>query len=184
MALRAVTGFKGSGKTCYTTARLCDAYQEGQSIYSNYTLEFPYHPLHMEDFIEDMMELENLTMAVDEAQLYFDCRMSSSKRNRLFSYMMLQSRKRHVDIVLTSQQLANLDIRIRRNLDYLYECVPMVSNGSGKYRKATVEEIEARVIEKVYIRETNYAQETVKAFLFDPSPYFALYNSDELCDIV
>ena len=183
MVLRLMTGIKGSGKTCYTTALLCESYRQGRTVYANYHLRFPYTPLNMEQIIEDMENLQNVAIAIDEAQIYFDCRMSASKQNRLFSYLMLQSRKRNVDINMTSQQLFNVDIRIRRNLDYLYECVPMVEVMPGRYRRATVEEIEARVIDKIFIRETNYAQEGVRSFLFDPKPYFPLYDSDELCDI-
>lgn len=178
-----MTGVKGSGKTCYTTAGLCEAYQHGKQVYANYHLYFPYTPLDMEDIIENMGNLQNVSIAIDEAQIYFDCRMSASKQNRLFSYLMLQSRKRNVDITMTSQQLWNVDVRIRRNLDYLCECVAMVEKAPGKYRRATVEEIEARKIDRIFIRETNYAQESVRAFLFNPGPYFALYNSDEICAI-
>ena len=183
VALRLMTGVKGSGKTCYTTARCCNGYQEGKTVYSNYGLEFPYTPLHMEEIIDNMKELKDVVIAIDEAQIYFDCRMSGSKQNRLFSYLMLQSRKRNVDILMTSQQLWNVDIRIRRNLDYLYECVAMVERSPGQYRRATVEEIEARKIDRIFIRETNYAQETAGAFLFNPGPYFNLYNSDEIMTI-
>ena len=183
MVLRLMTGVKGSGKTCYMTALLCESYRQGRTVYANYHLQFPYTPLNMEEIVDDMENLQNVAIAIDEAQIYFDCRMSASKQNRLFSYLMLQSRKRNVDINMTSQQLFNVDVRIRRNLDYLCECVAMVEVSPGRYRRATVEEIEARVIDKIFIRETNYAQEGVRSFLFEPKPYFALYDSDEICAI-
>lgn len=183
MSLRLMTGVKGSGKTCLTTAMLCESYQKGRGIYANYALKFPYTPLDMEDIVENMENLQDVAIAIDEAQIYFDCRMSASKQNRLFSYLMLQSRKRNVDILMTSQQLWNVDVRIRRNLDYLSECVAMVEKAPGKFRRATVEEIEGRRVDRVFVRETNYAQESSRSFLFNPTPYFTLYNSDEICSI-
>lgn len=184
MALRLITGCKGAGKTALCTSRMVDAVRAKQTVYANYHLRFPYTPLNMDVLIENMKDLHDASIAIDEAQIYFDCRCSATKRNRQFSYLMLQSRKRNVDINLTSQQKANVDIRIRRNLDYLYECVPMVERSPGKYRVATIDEIEARQVERVFVRETNYAQGAMRKYLFDPHPYFGLYNSDEILDIV
>lgn len=188
MALRLITGIKGSGKTSFAVSKLATAAMNGQTVFSNFTLKFPpQYPvrrLDMGAFVEEMTDLRKVALCIDEAQIYFDCRMSGTKRNRMFSYVMLQSRKREVDIYLTSQQRQNVDIRIQRNLDYLYECTPLVERRPGQYRVARVEEIEAREIDRVLVVETNFAQECVQRLLFDPTPYFALYDSDEICDIV
>lgn len=189
MALSLITGIKGSGKTSFAVSKLVEAARQGREIFANFRLKFPpMYPtryLDMEAFAEEMVTLRKVAVCIDEAQIYFDCRMSGSKRNRLFSYVMLQSRKREVDFLLTSQQERNVDIRIRRNLDYRYDCTALVAvpGRPGRYRVATVEQIEAKAIDRIQVVETNYAQNRVRRILFDPTPYFALYDSDELCSI-
>ena len=189
MALSLITGIKGSGKTSFAVSKLAEAATQGREIFANFQLKFPpMYPtryLEMEAFAEEMVTLRKVAVCIDEAQIYFDCRTSGSKRNRLFSYVMLQSRKRDVDFLLTSQQERNLDIRIRRNLDYRYDCMALVAvpGRPGRYRVATVEQIEAKAIDRIQVVETNYAQNRVRKILFDPRLYFVLYDSDELCCI-
>ncbi len=73
------------------------------------------------EFFVDAMEnntiLYDTTVVLDEAYLFADARMSQSGFNKLLSYFVLQTRKRDVDLYLTTQQFENIDRRLRQNTD-------------------------------------------------------------------
>jgi zona occludens toxin (predicted ATPase) len=137
--------------------------------------------------IENPNWVKDGIIAIDEAQTFVDCRMAASKKNRLFSYIMLQGRKRKIDIIMTTQQLDNVDIRIRRNLEHLYECKALVKDEDGekkRLRPATAEEIEGQMVDLVHITFTDYTMGRRMKMLFNPHPMFKLYDSDEFVDII
>jgi hypothetical protein len=123
-------------------------------------------------------ELRDLSLGVDEAQLYFDCRLSGTKKNRLFSYIMLQTRKRKMDMYLTTQQLGNVDVRIRNNLDYLYQCNALVKR-KRKYYFASAEDCDRQRIDGIYVIEYNFSQGITQKFAFNPKPWFKFFDTEE-----
>lgn len=183
MSLKLLTGFKGHGKTVLLTKFLHDDYRKGRDIYSNYGLTFPHKKIDIGWMLEHPDQMVDASIGIDEAQTYFDCRCSGTKRNRVFSYLMLQSRKRGVDIYFTSQQFENVDIRIRRNIDYLYECTAYIIEDK-RLRKANVQEIEAEKIDRVVITLFNYTNNKRQRFVFNPKKYFPLYDTNEFVDII
>jgi len=185
LSLKVITGYKGAGKTAFCTSLCNTGHQHGRRIFSNYKLEFPYKPIDLKAMIENPNWVKDGIIAIDEAQTFVDCRMSASKKNRLFSYIMLQGRKRKIDIILTTQQIDNVDIRIRRNLEHLYECKALVKDEEmHKLRPATAEEIEGQMVDLVHITFTDYTMGRRMKMLFDPHPMFKLYDSDEFVDIM
>lgn len=187
MSLKVIVGHKGDGKTNLCTSLCYNGWLAGRKIFSNYKLEFPFTPIDLKAMIENPDWVRDGIIAIDEAQTFVDCRMAGSKKNRLFSYIMLQGRKRKIDIILTSQQLDNVDIRIRRNLEHLYECeaiVKDVRDGKPILRRATAEEKEAAHVDLVKVTFTDYTMGVRKKMIFDPAPFFRLYDSDEFIDIV
>lgn len=182
MALRVISGSKGAGKSCLLTKLLFTDWRRGRKILANYHLKFPFKPVNIEEMMKNNSQLYDVTLGIDEAQLYFDCRLSGSKKNRLFSYIMLQTRKRHMDMDLISQQLGNLDIRIRNNLDYLYQCRALVRSGQT-LRFATARECDGKVVDAVYVNEYNFGNNTTRKFIFNPKPWFDYFDTDEFFDI-
>jgi len=80
-----------------------------------------------EFFVEAMENntiLYDTTVVLDEAYLFADARMSQSGFNKLLSYFVLQTRKRDVDLYLTTQQFENIDRRLRQNTDIRVLCLP------------------------------------------------------------
>jgi zona occludens toxin (predicted ATPase) len=186
MALKLAQGVKGSGKTSLVTKIAYDAYKKGRKIFCNYTLKFPYNKINLAELLSSSNQLQDAVLIIDEAQLYFDCRLSYQKANRLFSYIALQSRKRNLDVILTSQQVDNVDIRVRRNLDTLFTCYAYkfgMVKGKKKLVPCTVEDTEDRIVDRILVYEANLAQNAYAKFLFNPHPYFAMYNSDEFMSL-
>ena len=186
MALKVLVGHKGDGKTCFATSLCYKGYLAGRKVFSNYQLEFPFTPIDLKAMIENPNWVKDGIICIDEAQTFVDCRMAGSRKNRLFSYIMLQGRKRKIDIILTSQQLDNVDIRIRRNLEHLYECEALVKDMRDEkriLRPATAEEKENAMIDLIKVTFTDYTMGVRRKMLFDPHPFFKLYDSDEFVDI-
>jgi hypothetical protein len=187
VSLKVLVGYKGAGKTAFCTSLCWDGYLKGRKIFSNYKLEFPFTPIDLKAMIDDPNWVRDGIIAIDEAQTFVDCRMAGSKKNRLFSYIMLQGRKRKIDIILTTQQIENVDIRIRRNLEHLYECKALkkdMRDGKNVLRPATAEEIENQKVDLIRIEFTDYTMGNRKKMLFDPKPMFSKYDSDEFIDII
>lgn len=110
-----ISGLLGSGKTLLMTIIGKSSHDRGREIYSNYYTKFskmidPYELLKF--------ELNNCTLLLDEIQTLFDSRISSSEINRLSSYFFLQTRKRNVNLIYTSQLLGAVDLRLRFITDF------------------------------------------------------------------
>jgi hypothetical protein len=131
----AITGQIGSGKTLTLTYLGYSKYKEGKKILSNYRLKYKHEIISKEvlsHYTDSDTSIKDCTMLIDEMQTVLDCRDSGKKDNKLLSYMILQTRKRGVDLFYTTQQFWNVEIRLRRNTDLLIECRPIYSIVKGK----------------------------------------------------
>ena len=91
------------------------------------TPEYTY--LNLESFYETFKSadqgatiLSGCVFLVDEAYLFFDSRTSSSKSNRLFNSFIFQTRKRGVDLYLTTHDVTRVDRRVRAAIDLRVSC--------------------------------------------------------------
>lgn len=109
-------GGLGSGKTIGALRYLMHDYLNGHPITANidiYGIE--YEEFKLDDFLnkeKNTIELDNVSILLDEIQIYVDCRTSASKRNRLFSYFVLQTRKRNVTLYYTTQDFDMIEKRL------------------------------------------------------------------------
>ena len=180
MGLTVISGKRGMGKSVLLTRKLYYDAKRGYRIYANYVLRFPYQAISLDEMMTHDLDLQNASIGIDEAQLYFDCRCSGTKRNRIFSYIMLQSRKRHCNITLCTQQLGNVDLRIERNMDYWDICTALVYDETGRYlRPATAEDTDAHHIDAIKVDLYDMGSESHKQMIFNPKPWFKFFDSDE-----
>ncbi len=105
-----VQGDLGSGKTLFCVSMLWEL-SRMMPIVSNISLNFNYEPLNLEKLIR--CEYEDCAILVDEAYTLLDSRSSATTRNRLLSYVLLQSRKKSVHLIFTLQIFGSLDVRFR-----------------------------------------------------------------------
>jgi len=122
-------GALGSGKSLASTAfAIRDHIATKRRIISSthiYNLGDYYEYLDYTRFLRWMNEdeeLQNAIVVLDEAYLFVDSRLSQSALSRLLSYFFLQTRKRHVDLYVCSQQYELVDVRLRRNVDVRAIC--------------------------------------------------------------
>jgi len=127
MVLLCLEGELGSGKTLGLTYLAALNYNKGRTIYSNYELRFPYTYV---DTIEMISEMENCFAALDEFWLWADSRASHSKKNKIISTVLLQSRHIDCDIGFTAQSFHQIDRRIRHVTDFIIR--PMLNKSETK----------------------------------------------------
>lgn len=124
MPLWGIVGKMGGGKTLLMTYFLLVLRAELKlKVLANYSLKFPYEKIDMETLLDPKNEqMRNCAIGLDEFWLFADSRNSASKVNKLISYILLQSRKRNVEIFVTAQRYDQLDKRFRSNADYIVYC--------------------------------------------------------------
>ena len=88
--------------------------------YTFLNLETFYTIFHDAD--EGRTTLSNCVFLLDEAYLFADARRSGSKVNLIFNAFIFQSRKRGVDMYLTTHNVTRLDKRIRDAIDIKISC--------------------------------------------------------------
>lgn len=150
---------QGTGKT---TGAVATAYEDSietkRLIYSNAHLNCEqYRHFDTSVFLEKILgeELEDVILVTDEMYQMADSRSSQTKLNKLWTYFVVQTRKRGVDLYLCTHNLDHVDIRIRRAVDIrgtcrAYEekpcrkCKCRKCGGTGRYNGDTCPECEGR----------------------------------------
>lgn len=118
-------GQQGSGKS---TAAVAFAYEEhrvnSRKVISNIDLNFEFQKFSLEWFLQNMEghELEDCVLFLDEMYQIADSRSSGSKLNKLFTYFIVQTRKRAVDVYFCTHNLDHVDLRLRRAADIRNSC--------------------------------------------------------------
>lgn len=119
-------GIQGSGKTTAAVATGVEENKRTQKlIYSNDHLDHPdYRHFDTAVFVEKVVgeELEDVIILTDEMYQMADSRSSASKLNKLWSYFVVQTRKRNVDMYICTHNIENIDIRLRRATDIRGSC--------------------------------------------------------------
>ena len=182
MVISVITGFKGEGKTVFDVGLIHAAVKAGKRVYTNYTVSFPHEPLHMDAVMEDTRKLENSSVHLDEGYMYLDSRKFGSRGNILFSYLTLQSRHLGLDVAITAPQFSLIDVRERANTDYVYQCRAMRIKG-GSLVRCSIEEMEAGLVDRILVSCVIVRETRLVRFLFDPRPYFDMYDTHEYVDI-
>jgi len=93
-------------------------------VYSNNHLNFPYTYFDAKYFLDHLNdeELVNSVLLLDEAYIYLDARTGASKLNKLFTYFIVQTRKRGVDLYICTHHIDIVDKRLRRAVDIRGTC--------------------------------------------------------------
>jgi hypothetical protein len=167
MKIIGIIGKLGQGKTM-TLALISHLYKlQGWKIYSN-VKSLKDIDEYVPDIKEDFSDEHNVfsLLALDEIYLYIDSRVHGSKKNRIYSYILMQSRKNNFDIIYTTNYYKNVDIRLRRLTDYVIECsYKEIKKGELGWLKWTIIDEEGELIKE-------------KQFYVDKK-VFNLYNTKE-----
>jgi len=134
-----IEGNIGTGKTLYLVRCLKQDSDNGKNIYTNLDLKGIKHKnFDIDEFLtgDNNKELFNATIGLDEITVMMDCRLGSSKQNLLMGYLVLQSRKRNIDIYYTTQSLELVDYkRLVKYTSYIVFCEKFPDDKLEDFRK-------------------------------------------------
>lgn len=123
----------GSGKTLSMIRQAYYYWKQGYKIYANIHLKgIPYHTLKLKDILlmaSKNIEHEKSCFLLDEAHIFIDARTSAMKRNRIISYWLLQTRKKSISLLYTTQYSHQIDKRLRSATSLMIECHSKIYNG-------------------------------------------------------
>lgn len=167
-----IEGELGGGKTLLMVYYLIREYEENKrKIMANIRISgIPYENIDVESLLQDNIELFDVVLGIDEITLFADCRMSMSKRNLFFGYLILQSRKRNMDVYYTTQDLTMLDKRFLQHTNITVLCEKL-HNASGE----TIDDYRMFSIFDLRSRKLN-----MKTFIMDISPYYSYYDTNQI----
>ena len=160
-----IEGGLGSGKTLIMTKWGVQDSLKGRKVLSNYRLfDIDFDWLNMAELLSKNVDLKNATILIDEITVFADCRRSMS--NTIFSYFILQTRKRNVCLYYTTQDFAMIDKRIFAHTNILVHCSKV-----GEYENL-------RRYDVIDRRDDYFAKPT--SFIMDIRNYFKFYDTDEI----
>jgi len=114
--------FGGGRNGAGTVAAVASAYNEftisKAPVYSNLKLNFPYKHLRKINFDT----VSGSIILIDDAFIEFNCRETMSLRNKLWSFLFMQSKKRGLKIFMVTPDISFLDLRIRRSIEIIGRC--------------------------------------------------------------
>lgn len=95
-----------------------------RKIISNDHLNFDFTHFDIAWFLEHLVdsEMEGCIILLDEMYQIADSRSSATKLNKLFTYFVVQTRKRDVDLYICTHHLDHIDLRLRRAVDVRGAC--------------------------------------------------------------
>lgn len=117
-----IVGSMGCGKTLFASA-IAERLKNHYTIMANYDLKCRDMDITPENVASLMFETRAIEgkklVIIDEFHIFSDSRLSSSNHNILMSYFITQTRKQNVQLIYTTQQFGQVDIRVRDNTDVL-----------------------------------------------------------------
>ena len=171
-----ITGDLGSGKTCMLT-RYGVKSSIHKKLMSNYHFKnVPYEKFDMVDLYLNHPDLSNIVICADELYTFMDCRTSMSKRNRLESYFILQTRKKNVDLYFTSQYSELVETRLIRFVSIWIKMqnIMLKSRNTGLLYKHPY-----KFIATIHDYR-NKDSINVSSYVFDGRPWFNEYDTNEV----
>lgn len=159
----------GQGKTLSMVRTAYSLFKQGHKIYSNIKLNFKFEYFTINDIIkyaENDKTFKNAVFLIDEAHIFIDSRNSMTKKNLIISYFILQTRKKDVTLLYTTQYFHQIDKRLRASTNAIIECY------FKKYNNIPI------CLNIINIIKSNNI--IIKKDIFNPIPYFKLYDTLEV----
>ena len=178
-----VVGRQGSGKTLFLVNKALFFHTKNKTIYANFKLNFPTAVLTYDDIIN--CNLKNGGVFLDEVHLLLPAREWYKPHcKKICDGFLSQVRKQNLELYCTTQMLRKVDVRLREEADFIYECEKFIyDNGSWNLCTETDEHIKNKpVVIKVTITET-YSQKSTFIF-FHANKLYSKYDTTQIIKIV
>lgn len=170
-------GTVGSGKTLSAVHEAYGYHKRGFTVYSNIHLSFPHIKLTRIVF-ESLMRGEELNDAIvllDEIHIWLDSRSSMTKKNKIATYFILQTRKRNVRLLYTSQHTHQVEKRLRDTTDIFVLCENMTNQTALVNDKKDV-----LILQRMMYQWRPEQKERLRTLR--GGPLFGLYDTREIVD--
>jgi hypothetical protein len=173
-----IEGNVGSGKTVYAVRCAIIDYLCDKKIIANLHLyEIEYERFEIDNFLSNEYNesLRNATVLLDEITVYMDCRLGSSKQNLLMGYLVLQSRKRGLSIIYTTQDLDLVDYKrlVKYTNIIVYAQPEHTQDDKGQF-------IEIDGIRNYTIIDMRKKKDNITQISLNIKPFYKYYNTDEI----
>ena len=174
-----IIGKRGTGKTLTMVKQLRDDLLNGKNIFLNFHLDLKhiekkYHKkIHLldEEFFKNYenFKLRNCSLFLDEIYVYIDSRTSGTKRNRIWSYFINQTRKRDISLYYTVQLFSSVEKRLRLQTEVFI--FPSIIEDKG----------EKFIVNTIAIPQDFSDMPKIKGKIaFKANDYYKYYSTDEI----
>ncbi len=121
--IRVITGYMGSGKSLYAVRWIYRNRKKYRTILTNSPLNIPDVEVIVDPnpLKEVRYALPPVLLFLDEAHLLMDARRAMSKRNVKWTHLLTLIRKMDTEIILTTQSIPQIDIRLQFFLKTYWE---------------------------------------------------------------
>ena len=165
-----ITGPIGSGKTLFMTRCLYKVAirRPDANIATNYNLvNIPFSFIDASDLFDIKNQLKNTNIGIDEFHIFLDSRSFMKPSNQQLTHFILQTRHLGVNLYFTTQDISQVDIRLRRQLDFLAYCTQTVYENYFRVKMIDYRDV-------LNVRSND--------FVYYGAPYYYLYDTTEIID--
>jgi len=169
-------GTVGSGKTLGMTREGYKYHLKGMKVFANYGLDFPHEKLtsaRFTELIQENTQLQDCVIMLDELHVWLDSRNSMKKKNKTITYFILQTRKRNVRLLYTTQHFDQVDKRLRNTTDILVFCRNVTNQKS-------ITEVGLTLLEQEYFFQ--YGHSPARRYVYLANQWYDLYDTSEIID--
>jgi hypothetical protein len=167
-----ICGPIGSGKTLFMTRCLYkEKLQRPETeIVTNYKLvNIPFRYINANDLFDIKNQIKNTNIGIDEFHIFLDSRSFMKSSNQQITHFILQTRHLGVNLYFTTQDISQVDIRLRKQLDFLAYCTQTIYQDFFKVKMIDYRDV-------LNIR-TN-------TFVYNGAQYYDLYDTTEIIDFM
>lgn len=117
-----ITGKPGSGKSYFLAKKIKELLLKGKQVYvpSYFQVKYNGSNLHYFEKLEEIQRVQDATIFIDEAQIFFNCRQWEVL-DPIFQYKLQQHRHHRLDIWGAVQNIKRLDVVVRELVHNYYE---------------------------------------------------------------
>lgn len=162
-----VLGEQGAGKTLLMTAIAESYFKEGVPVFANYNLfRIKYDYMDFKTFIANFERLQDCAIFLDEIQRGADAYDHFKPDTREVTKFATQIRKRHIMFYYSTQDFSMVPKRLRKQTRFIMQVTGLKEEGTCH----------------IAIYRLPFTEIPFREFVFDGSPYFDGYDTDEMID--
>lgn len=180
--IRVIAGYMGTGKSLYAVRWIYKHRKQFATILTNSPISLPdvevivdSNPLQQVQYVK-----RPILLFLDEAHLLMDARRAMSKRNVQWTHLLTLIRKLDTEIILTTQSIAQLDIRLQFFLRTYWEAkgLKWLVSVDGDLEPYFVYDQYKIVFDPFTGERQRFYQRTEVLWYPNAAKYFSLYDTN------